>query len=134
MTTLTAFYNGLADLSVTGVERSFAYPPAPKSINQADLPIMWVEVPGGEREPFTTCNTADIQLSATVVLLTQNIIKGDAEINNEDWLTLADNLITALRGADVALSGVTFSLSKSGREISDGIQYLAIEADCSATG
>lgn len=51
MTTLTAFVTALGNLTVTGVTRAYDEPPT--SLNDADLPSMWVQLPQSDDAPLT---------------------------------------------------------------------------------
>ena len=134
MTSLTAFYNGLHGLAVTGVSRRYAHPP--KDVNDADMPALWVESigKGSEREFTGTDRDGEGGLTATVVIVTTAIVLGAPAENMTETLTIADALHDALENADIAIGALNYEITTTVRSIGGDRQYHAIEATVSAIG
>lgn len=131
MTTYASFLNGLRDLSVSGVT-NLNEPPA--SLASSALPAKWVQLPEGT-EPALTFgyNGGWTQFKADVVVA---IVPNMQGTQNQNWtaaVAMLDTLTTALRGADVCLSELTWTMRQTGVAIGDA-QYWAIVATVEGSG
>jgi hypothetical protein len=85
-------------LSVSGVERQYAEPPA--SLNNADLPASYPESVQIVQAPLTVnAHGGNTSFFCTFVIACEPAGLGTAPTNFNLMVTLSDNLDTALRGA-----------------------------------
>ena len=131
MTTYAEFINGLRDLVVAGVT-NLQEPPA--SISSEDLPAKWVQLPSG-KEPSMTFgyNGGWTTFKADVVVA---VIPSAQGTPNQNWVAavaMLDTLTTALRGADVCESELTWSIQQTGVSVGDAT-YWAIVANVEGSG
>ncbi len=131
MTTYAGFLNGLRDLAVTGVT-NLQEPPA--SLNAADLPAKWVQLPVG-KEPAMTFgyNGGWTRFKADVVVALTPAMQGTQNQNWVQAVAMLDTLTTALRGADVCESVLTWEIRQTGVTVG-GADYWAIVASTEGNG
>ena len=119
--TYTSFYNNLAALSVLDVKKNFTFPPG--KLEQADLPVMWVQLPEGEENAITFQTHGGWPLyTAQVVIAIESSGQKDRKYNHPDTLRFMDNLADALRGA-----GQTIAKGKMVFVIRNGFATVADE-------
>ena len=125
-TTYTAFVAALAALTVTGVTRKFTEPPA--SIGTADLPAMFPNMPRGN-EPTLTFQSAGgwPAMFCELVIAVEPFNQGTQAQNFALTLTVMDNLVAALRAADIGRSKLTWEIAYNPVEIA-GTAYWAVIA------
>jgi hypothetical protein len=101
MTTHAEFITSVVTtLSVTGVKRPYAEPPA--SLNNADLPASYPESVQIDQEPLTFgAHGGNTTFRCTFVIACEPAGLGTAATNFNLIVALSDNLDTALRGADI---------------------------------
>jgi hypothetical protein len=97
-TTYTNFVTNLGNLSITSVKRAFDEPP--QSLNTADLPALWVELPTGEEDPFTMqAHGGYPTFRGNLVVAVEAAGQSRQPERWSDCLTMMDNVATALRAA-----------------------------------
>ncbi len=97
--TFTEFINNLAALPLAGV-RALAAPPT--SLNDADLPVLWVQLPQGEVTPIAFQRGAWWpKMRAQVVVALRPTAQGTQEENFAATLAMMDALANALKQTDV---------------------------------
>lgn len=119
--TYTAFSNGVADLTVTGVKRKQRY--IPDLLNPADIPFQFVRLPDPSREGPLTAEGEGGWPNRTIELV---IVASPIGLNRQPTnqalvLTLIDNLVAALRAVPATN---TISQSKLGWEIRGQIDFI----------
>jgi len=131
MTTYAGFLNGLRDLSVSGVT-NLSEPPA--SLSAEGLPAKWVQLPVGN-EPVLTFgyNGGWTRFKADVVIALVPAMQGTQNQNWVQAVAMLDTFTTALRGADVCESVLTWSIQQTGVAVGD-MQYWAIVANVEGNG
>jgi hypothetical protein len=139
MTTYAGFLAALSAMAPTGVTRVFAMgatPPA--SLNAADLPALWVQLPKGEHDIMTFQSgahwpTYHAEVVIAVLPTAQGMNLGKAF---EDTVTVMDNLITAL--AAVRPTGMAGSkpiwTMRQGSVTVAGTEFWAVIAEVTASG
>lgn len=132
MTTLAGFISGLAALNVTGVRRTYAYPPA--SLSNADLPALWVQLPSLSDEVVAFRAGAHWPtLKAQVVIALEAVAQSTQAANFSQTVTMLDNLISALRGADVCASPLSVTARVAVVEVA-GAAFWAVIAEVEGRG
>ena len=97
-TTYVNFLTNLGNLTVTSVKRAFDEPP--QSLNTADLPALWVELPTGEEGPHTMqAHGGYPTYRANLVVAVEAAGQSRQPERWSDCATMMDNVATALRGA-----------------------------------
>ena len=133
MTTITQFVTAMSGLSVSGVTRSFTYKPA--SVHTADLPALYVELPGsGTGSEFvSTCSGLGKTRSVELVVLLQTINQEQEEPNYDATVTMMDSLETALDTYESTSSMIiNYDISAGGREVG-GAYFWAATATVTGT-
>lgn len=118
--TYTAFSNGVADLTVTGVKRK--YRNIPNTLAAADLPAQFVRLPEGNEGPLTADGEGGWpNRTVELVIVASPIGLSRQPTNHALVLTLIDALTTTLRA--VAATN-TISQSKLSWEIRGQIDLI----------
>lgn len=135
MTTLTAFVTALGNLTVTGVLHAYDEPPT--SLNEADLPALWVQLPQSDDAPYTFDGGGGWPLlKAQLVIAYQASAQGTQATNWSGTLTVLDALASALRAAAPGALGkgkVSWSI-RPGQVTVAGVDYWAVIADVTGNG
>jgi hypothetical protein len=136
-TSLTTFYTNLGDLSITGVTRLFDFPPV--ALNSADMPAQWVQFPSETEGPMTFGNHGGWPaLKAQLIVAVISTIEGTQSANYTAALTMADNVLAALRG--VSVSALSLGKARLTWTVNVGIvtvnesDYWAVIADVEGAG
>ena len=118
--TYTAFSNGVADLTITGVKRK--YRNIPNTLAAADLPAQFVRLPEGNEVPLTADGEGGWpNRTVELVIVASPIGLSRQPTNHALVLTLIDNLSTTLRAVSVTN---TISQSKLSWEIRGQIDLI----------
>ena len=135
MTTLTAFVTALGSLTVTGVLHTFSGPPT--SLNDADLPSMWVQLPMSDEAPLTLDGVGGWPvLKAQIVIAYQASAQGTQAENWAGTLAMLDALATALHNTtrgQLSKGALSWSV-KPGQVTVAGVDYWAVVADVVGNG
>ena len=125
MTTITAFSNALADLTITGVTRKSRSKPA--SIQASEMPFQYVEYPEASSEPLSSCRDRDTYTLDLVILL--NPTNQDRpETNHSNMLTMVDYMKTAIKTLHNSLNMIIrFDIVGGGRPLGE-MYYYALTA------
>lgn len=130
MTLLADFLQALTQIDA-GQKRTFAHPPA--SLNAADLPALWVELPSSESAVIAFSGAGWPTLKARVVLAIAPVAQDTAARNFADVVAACDTLHSALIVADAAESRLSFSLRVAVVEVA-GAAFWAVIADVEGRG
>jgi len=130
ITTYSSFTSGLAALSVTGVERKYTHPPT--ALSTADLPAMWPGLPSGD-EPHMTFQAGGgwPQLTCDLIIAVEPVGQNTQSVNYSNMITAMDNLSTALRGASIGRSTLTWNITGNVQIAVAGTTYWAVIATVS---
>ena len=135
ITTYATFLSGLGDISVTGVNRALDHPPA--SLNTADCPVMWVDVPEGEEGPLTHSGEGGWPTLRGEIVIAIEAVGQATQVENWDALVaMFDYLSTALRGVTrgtLCQSHLTWDISKQIRPVA-GTEFWAVVATVEGNG
>lgn len=94
-TPFVTFCGQLATLSVTGVSRTYAYPPP--QVSTADMPLLYVRLPQGDAPIISlTGRTGLYTLRCDVVVVMEPLPQNLTTTNYTATLTMMDALVTAL--------------------------------------
>lgn len=131
MTTYSDFYSALSDLSIDGVN-NLAYPPA--SLNDADLPALWVQSPAGN-EAVVAFKGGEWwpELRAQVVVVLSPITHDLRASAYQQMLEMLDALAAALHVSNVCKSPLSFSIRTSVVTVA-GVDFWAVFADVEGKG
>jgi hypothetical protein len=135
MTTYVAFVGALEALVVTGVVKCHTSG-RPNSLNTADLPGQWVELPRGEAVPATCANDYTRTLSADLVIALEPVAQNTRPTNFDACITLLDSIHTTL----VAYNAVSITdgplswQSKLAYVQVNGIDYWAVVTSVTGIG
>ena len=136
MTTYAQFIDRLSSMHPVGVTRIYGLgetPPA--SLNNADLPAMWVQNPAADFDVMTFGSGPHwaayrAQLVVAVLAEAAGLSLGKAF---EDSITVMDNLVLALNDVRPAQSKPTWTI-RLGRVTVANINYWAVIAEVTASG
>jgi hypothetical protein len=132
MTTLAGFISGLAALNVTGVRRTYAYPPA--SLSNADLPALWVQLPSLSNDVIAfKAGVYWATLKAQIVVALEAVAQSTQAGNFSQTVTMLDNLISTLQGADVCAGPLSVAVRVAVVEVA-GAAFWAVIADVEGKG
>ena len=99
MTTYRAWIDYLETLAPAGVVKKFASGP-PTSLNTADLPAQWLELPHGENRPARAgAEGGDRTLFADHVVVLEAVGQETQAVNFDACVTMLDSIDSALVGA-----------------------------------
>ncbi len=130
ITTYASFVSGLVALSVTGVERKYAYPPT--ALNTADLPAMWPGLPGGNEGHMTFQTSGGWpELTCDLIIAVEPVAQNTQSVNYAAMITAMDNLSTALRTASIGRSTLTWTITGNVQIAVAGSTYWAVIATVS---
>ena len=126
------FVTDLAGLSISGVTRQFTYPPT--SLDTADLPSSWVQLPRGDSNPLTfQANGGWPTLRADLVVAVEAVAQEQQAQNFSDVLTMMDAVMTALRSADICKGPLSWTIRQDVVEVA-GTHYWAVVAEVEGRG
>jgi hypothetical protein len=139
MTTFTDFVTALSNMWPAGVQRVFKLgetPPA--SLNDADLPAMWVQLPKADYAIMTFASglhwpRITAQVVVAVIASAQGMSLGTSFAKT---LVVIDGLVTALstvRPTGTQGSKPVWTMRTGGVNVA-GIDYWAVIADVTASG
>lgn len=89
------FVTNLTGMSVTGVTRVYTEPP--RSLNTADLPAMWPQLPTAENSSVTLTHASGLrQATVDLIIAVEPYQQSTNNANFSATITLLDNIETAL--------------------------------------
>ena len=98
MTTYRAWIDFLETLAPTGVVKFFTAGP-PASLNTADLPAQWLELPHGENRPACAgAEGGDRTLYADHIVAFEPVAQNTQAVNFDACVTMLDSVDSALAG------------------------------------
>lgn len=133
MTTYNAFVDGLEALVVVGVRRRYESGP-PLSLNTADLPAQWVQLPAGESEAMVLGDAATSRwptFRADLIVAIEAVGQATGGANFDDTVTLLEALRTRLELTDLTEAPLSWTMRQVIVTVA-GTDYWAIL--CSVTG
>jgi hypothetical protein len=132
-TTYTAFVTALEALTVTGVTRKFTQG-QPNSLNTADLPAQWVDLPRGESVPATCAGDMTRTLTADLLVALEPVGQNTRPTNFDACVTMLDSLHTALDAADLGTDATPSWTSRLVFVTVNTIDYWAVSTEVTALG
>ena len=127
MATNAAWVTALTGMTITGTTRRYTYPP--ESVETADLPAWFVQLPGGEMPGWTvSCTNRNKTRSAQVIIVTEPVAQGTNSQNFGALPALMDALENALDALTV-YNFMQYDLSAAATVEIAGIVYWAIVAN-----
>jgi len=131
-TTYASFVAGLAGVEIAGVTRQYTYPPP--SLNAADLPASWAQLPRGESGALTfQANGGWPLLRADLVVAVEAVAQGQQSGNFAATLAMMDAVADALRGADISRGPLSWDIRQDEVEVA-GTRYWAVVATVEGRG
>ena len=133
MTTYVAFVNALEAVSITGVTRQFTQG-QPNSLNTADLPAQWVDLPRGESVPATCIGDMTRTLTADLIVAIEPVGQNQKPTNFDAVVTMLDSIHTALDAATLGTMAHPGWNSKLVILTVNTIDYWGVQTEVSALG
>ena len=133
MTTYAAFIDSLEALVVTGVTRRYTSG-APSSLNTADLPAQWVELPSGTITPAYADGGIQRTMTAALVIAVEPVGQNTRPANFAACVTIIDNVHTALDAWADPLTGPPSWVSRLAYVPVNTVDYWAIVTEVSGLG
>ena len=129
ITTYNTFINNLADLTITGIQRSFDGPPA--AVETADLPCQFPRAVEGEEGPLTVQASGGWPtFRGSLVIILEAVGQDTSPANHALVVDMADNISTALRAitgsGTLGRGPINWSTVLSANEIIGERQYWAL--------
>jgi len=124
--------SALAALNVASVKRRFAHPPA--SLNAADLPALWVQLPQGESGPpivFTGERWPVLRVDVVIAVIP--VAQSTVEASFAATLEMMDALAEALAAARVGPAPLTWSIRQDVVAVAEAA-YWAVVATVEVRG
>lgn len=132
-TTYTAYVTALEALTVSGVTRKFTQG-QPNSLNTADLPAQWVDLPRGESVPATCAGDMTRTLTADLLIALEPVGQNQKPTNFDATVTMLDSLHTALDAADLGADTIPSWNSRLAIVTVNTIDYWAVITEVAALG
>lgn len=133
MTTYAAFVGELEALTVTGVTRKFMQG-QPNTLNTADLPAQWVDLPRGESVPATCAGDMTRTLTADLMIALEPVGQNQKPTNFDAVVTMLDSLHTALDAVDLGTMAHPEWNSKLVILTVNTVDYWGVQTEVSALG
>lgn len=133
MTTYRSFIDSIEALTVTGVTRRYTQG-QPATLNTADLPAQWADLPRGESEPATCAGDMTRTLRADLLVALEPVGQNTRPTNFDACVTMLDNLHTALDGWSDPLDGAPSWNARLAYVTVNGLDYWAIITEVSGLG
>lgn len=134
-TSIVAFRNAVADMSVAGVVTALRT--LPDQINTVLLPLSYPRLPEPSEGPLTTDGEGGWPtITVERVFVYQPIAQGTEQLNDEGLIALADNVNTALRSVAIGQIGkskIRWSLRMSQQAIGN-VEFWCIVARITGNG
>lgn len=136
MTTYAQFMAALGALSVTGVSKTYGYgetPPA--SLNAADLPALWINLPEGDQRQMVSFASNDQwpTFSADIIVAVQPVAHKTAAEGLQATVEMMDAVTVAL--ADARPAKTRPGWTQVARVVTvANIDYLAVVVRITASG
>lgn len=133
MTTYVTFINELEALTVTGVTRKFTQG-QPNTLNTADLPAQWVDLPRGESVPATCAGDMTRTLTADLLIALEPVGQNQKPTNFDAVVVMLDSIHTALDAAAFGTMSIPGWNSKLVILTVNTIDYWSVQTEVSALG
>ncbi len=134
MTTLQNFYYSLSRMTVSGVARNYEY--EPDGLTTADLPALWVTLPGADNGQTsnwaTACEATGKSRTAQVVIAVEAAGQDSPAPNTRAVLRMLDALEAALDALSYPF--VEYTLSGSEPIVTALTQYWGVTATVTIRG
>lgn len=132
------YIEGASEIVVDGVVRNYGMEP-PSAINDADMPVQFLQLPVSNRERFALAiEGSDTQgtglMTIEVVVVLGAVALDLPRVNFTDSVEMVDALARAYIHADIALSWPVVSIRVTPDVIVAGIAYWAAIATVTARG
>ncbi len=115
----------LAALDVAGVNRRFAHPPA--SLNAADLPALWVQLPSGDSGPpvvFTGERWPTLRVDVVIALTP--VAQSTVEQCFAATLVMMDALSHALAAVTIGPTRATWSIRQDVVSVAEAAHWAVV--------
>lgn len=132
-TTYAAYVNALEALVVTGVTRRYTSG-QPSTLNTADLPAQWVDLPRGTSEPATCAHDMTRTLTADLIVALEPVGQVTRVNNFAATVTMLDSLHTALDAADLGTDSIPSWSSRMAIVTVNTTDYWAVVTEVTALG
>ena len=132
-TTYTAFVGELEALVISGVTRRYTTG-QPNTLNTADLPAQWVDLPRGESVPATCAGDMTRTLTADLIIALEPVAQNTRPTNFDATVTMLDSIHTALDAATFSTMAVPSWGSKLQYVTVNTVDYWAVTTEVSALG
>lgn len=133
MTTYAAFVGELEALTVTGVTRKFTQG-QPNTLNTADLPAQWVDLPRGESVPATCAGDMTRTLTADLLIALEPVGQNQKPTNFDAVVVMLDSIHTALDAATFGTMSIPGWNSKLVILTVNTVDYWGVQTEVSALG
>lgn len=136
MTTYVAWLAALAALAPTGVVRKYTDGP-PASLNTADLPAQWLDLPRGENQIASAgAQGGDRRLFVDHWVALEPVAQNTAGANFTATVAMLDAIDAALTACDLTTADGPLAWRSDGRAFVTiaGINYFAIRTTIDALG
>ena len=138
ITSYSTYLSYLADLAVTGVtvRRGSTAMGAPDSVQSADLPMQYVDIPVGDETALTFDGEGGWPtLGAELVLIVQSIELDMDSARVASLISLMDNLSVALRAGGTTRSKLSWNMTLQVQSFErDAAEYLCVVAFVQGVG
>lgn len=135
MTTYVEYVDGLEALVVAGVARRYTEGP-PLSLNTADLPAQWVQLPAGESEAMVLGDAAGSRwptFSADLIIAIEAVGQSTGGANFDATITLMEALRTRLELTDLTEAPLAWVMRQAIVTVA-GNDYWAVVASVRGQG
>ena len=115
MTTYVEYVDGLEALVVTGVARRYTSGP-PLSLNTADLPAQWAQLPEGESEAMVLGDASGSRwptFSADLIIALEAVGQSTGGVNFDATVAMLENLRTRLERTDLTEAPLSWAMRQA---------------------
>jgi len=115
VTTYVEYVDGLEALVVAGVTRRYESGP-PLSLNTADLPAQWVQLPAGESEAMVLGDAAGSRwpvFNADLIIAIEAVGQGTGDVNFDATIVLMEALRTRLELSDLTEAPLLWTMKQA---------------------
>ena len=133
MTTYVEYVDGLEALVVSGVTRRYTSGP-PLSLNTADLPAQWVQLPAGESEAMVLGDASGSRwptFNADLIIALEAVGQSTGGVNFDATVTMLESLRTRLELTELTEAPLSWAMRQAIVTVA-GNDFWAIV--CAVTG
>ncbi|RLC82300.1 MAG: hypothetical protein DRJ03_19240 [Chloroflexi bacterium] len=115
MTTYIEYVDGLEAIEISTVKRRFLHGP-PRSLNTADLPAQWVQLPEGESEAMVLGDAAGSRwpvFSADLIIAMEAVGQDVARANFDGTVALMEAVRSALENTDLTEAPLSWTMRQA---------------------